>query len=368
MDRVWFLQKERVLPIISMSDKFKKREVYPPAFGPDLDEERIVLAHGAGGLKMHRLIRRLFLKHFGNQVLNRLEDGAVIGLDRKRICFTTDSYVVKPLFFPGGDIGKLAVCGTVNDLAVMGAEPRFISLSFVLREGLRLATLSRICESIKRSAQKAGVEVVTGDTKVIEGGKEEEVYINTSGIGVQRAVRLGIEFLKPGDVILINGGLGEHEATVALARGDYRLRARIQSDCAPLNRLIRNLLDCGGVKLMRDPTRGGLATTLNEFAENSGLGLVIDEVRLPVAKPVKGVADLLGLDPLYMANEGKVVVVAAPERADLLLRVMRRYPEGRNAVLIGEVVKEPAGVWLKTKLGSLRRVLMLEGEQLPRIC
>ncbi|MGQ9708375.1 MAG: hydrogenase expression/formation protein HypE [bacterium] len=351
-----------------MSGRGKRVGFYPAAFASGLNEERIVLGHGAGGLKMHRLITDLFVRYFGNRVLNRLEDSAVVGLAGERLCFTTDSYVVRPLFFPGGDIGKLAVCGTVNDLAVLGAEPRYISAGFVVREGLRMETLNRICRSMQESAKRAGVEIVTGDTKVIEGGSEEEVYINTSGIGVQKGVRLGAEFVQAGDVILINGGLGEHEATVALARGDYRLRAKLKSDCAPLNRMIAAILNCGGVNLMRDPTRGGLATTLNEFADRCDLGFVIKEELLPVARAVKGVADLLGLDPVYMANEGKVVVVCARERAEAVVRVMHRFLEGRGARLIGEVVKEPAGVWLKTRLGSLRRLLMLEGEQLPRIC
>jgi hydrogenase expression/formation protein HypE len=348
----------------------KVKEVYPPAFTAELEGDRIVLAHGAGGRKMHRLIDRMFIKHFGNPVLNRLEDSAVLKLKSGRVCFTTDSYVVQPIFFPGGDIGKLAVCGTVNDLAVCGAIPEYITVSFVLREGVKIDTLEQVCRSIARTARRAGVQIVAGDTKVIEAGEATggEIYINTSGIGVRRPVRLGVEFVKPGDVIIINGGLGEHEASVAVARGDYRLRAGLRSDCAPLNRLIAAVLDCGGVKLMRDPTRGGLATTLNEFVWNRARGLIIDEARLPVSRGVRGVAELLGLDPLYMANEGKVVMVAAPDRAAALIRVLRRYPEGRNAVVIGEVVKEPAGVWLRTRLGSLRRLLMLEGEQLPRIC
>lgn len=344
-----------------------KGRFYPPSFFDGLKEEQIVLAHGAGGMKMHRLIKNIFLKYFGNKVLARLEDSAVISLKGDNLCFTTDSYVVKPLFFPGGDIGKLAISGTVNDLAVLGAEPRYIALAFVLREGVKLETLEKICASISLTAKRAGVEIVTGDTKVIEAG-EEEVYINTSGIGVRRQVRLGAEFVRAGDVIVVNGGLGEHEAAIALARGDYRLQARLKSDCAPLNRLIAAVLDCKGIKLMRDPTRGGLATTLNEFAEKSGCGFVIDEEVLPVAKAVKGVADLLGLDPFYMANEGKVVVICARESREKVLRVMRRFPEGRKARVIGEVGKAPAGVWLRTRLGSLRRLLMLEGEQLPRIC
>lgn len=364
-----------MLPTIGMKGKKEaagKMRFYPGAFSGNEPMEQIVLAHGAGGRKMHRLIRELFLRYFGNPVLNRLEDAAAVQLNSKQICFTTDSYVVQPLFFPGGDIGKLAVAGTVNDLAVAGAQPEFIAISFILREGVRMATVEEICKSISQTAGKAGVKIVTGDTKVIEctpeQGEQGGVYINASGVGRRLTVKLGVEWIKPGDLILINGEIGSHEAAVALARGTYRLKANLKSDCAPLNRLVAAVLECGGVRVMRDPTRGGLATTLNEFAEMCGLGLIVDERAVPVSVAVRGVAELLGLDPLYMANEGKVVIICARRQADAILKVMRSFPEGRNARLIGEVVKAPPGVWLKTHLGSLRRLLMLEGEQLPRIC
>lgn len=346
-------------------------EVYPGTFPAHDRQQQIVLAHGAGGRKMHRLIRERFLKYFGNPVLDRLEDAATVQCNRDALCFTTDSYVVQPLFFPGGDIGKLAIAGTVNDLAVCGAEPEFIALSLIMREGLSLKTLDKICKSIAQTAEKAGVKIVTGDTKVIErvqspGG--EEVWITTSGVGRRRFPDLGAERIQTGDVILINGDIGRHEAAVALARGAYRLKARIRSDCAPLNRLIAAVLECGGVRVMRDPTRGGLATTLNEFAERCGRALILDEPAVPVAAAVRGLAELLGLDPLYMANEGRVVIVCDRRQAASILEAMRRFPEGRNAQIIGEVTDAPAGVWLRTRLGSLRRLLMLEGEQLPRIC
>ncbi|MCL6465892.1 MAG: hydrogenase expression/formation protein HypE, partial [candidate division WOR-3 bacterium] len=246
----------------------------PPAFKSPPGEERIGLGHGAGGRKMHRLITELFVRYFGNPALNRLEDSAVVKLPAGTMCFTTDSYVVKPLFFPGGDIGKLAVCGTVNDLAVTGAEPQYLAVSFVLREGLTVKTLERVCRSMAATAKSAGVMVVTGDTKVIEGGGAvEEMFITTSGIGVRpRGLRLGLEFVRNGDIIVLSGGLGEHEAAVAIARGGYHFRAKLASDCAPLNRMIRAVLKTGGVRVMRDPTRGGLATTLNEIAEQSGVG------------------------------------------------------------------------------------------------
>jgi hydrogenase expression/formation protein HypE len=342
----------------------------PPAFKLPPGDERIGLGHGAGGRKMHRLIAELFVRYFGNPALNRLEDSALVKLPADAVCFTTDSYVVKPLFFPGGDIGKLAVCGTVNDLAVTGAEPQYLAVSFVLREGLTLKTLERVCRSMAATAKSAGVMVVTGDTKVIEGGGAvEEMFVTTSGIGVRpRGLRLGLEFIQNGDIIVLSGGLGEHEAAIAMARGGYHFRAKLVSDCAPLNRMIRAVLKTGGVRVMRDPTRGGLATTLNEFAHKTKFGFLIEEESVPVKRAVKGVADLLGLDPLYMANEGKVVLVVAKEQADKVVRVLRRFPAGKEARVIGEVIKEPAGVWLKTKLGAWRRILMLEGEQLPRIC
>ncbi|MBM3314116.1 hydrogenase expression/formation protein HypE, partial [candidate division WOR-3 bacterium] len=322
------------------------------------------MGHGAGGRKMHRLIRNLFLKHFGSPGLKTLADGAVLPELHGNPVMTTDSYVVQPLFFPGGDIGKLAVCGTINDLAVMGARPRFLSLAFIIREGVEIVRLEAICRSIAAECRKAKVQVVTGDTKVVERGEVEELYINTTGVGTQLPrVQLGTERVSPGDAILINGPIGEHEAAIAVARGEYRFRGRVESDCAALDGLVLPLLAGPGVKLMRDPTRGGLATTINEFAEATGLGFVIDEASLPTTAQVRGVAELLGLDPLYMANEGKVVLIADSRHEPRLLAKMRGHRLGRQAAVIGEVVKEPKGVWLKTRLGSLRQLIMLEGEQ-----
>jgi hydrogenase expression/formation protein HypE len=358
----------------------------PPAFVGDIVDPRIVMGHGAGGRKMHRLIKNVFVKHLGGPALRKLADAAVLPELHGKLAMTTDSYVVQPLFFPGGDIGKLAVCGTVNDLAVMGAKPLYISLAFVIREGLEVTKLEAICHSIATECRKAGVQVVTGDTKVIERGEDEGLYVNTTGIGtlLPRA-QLGPEQVKPGDAILINGPIGEHEAAIAVARGAYRFKGKAESDCAAVDGLILPLLAMGhdrnvlisdrvprlaksGIKLMRDPTRGGLATTINEFAEATGLGFVVDEAALPVSSHVHGVAELLGLNPLYMANEGKVVVIADRKAEVRLLARMRTHRLGRQAVSIGEVVKKPEGVWLKTRLGSLRPLIMLEGEQLPRIC
>ena len=349
--------------------KSQTPEWNPPGIFGDIVDPRIVMGHGAGGRKMHRLIKNVFVRNFGSPALRKLADAAVLPELRGKLVMTTDSYVVQPLFFPGGDIGKLAVCGTVNDLAVMGAKPLYISLAFIIREGLEVTKLEAICSSIAAACRKAGVQGVTGDTKVIERGEAEELYVNTTGLGtlLPRA-QLGPERVKPGDSILINGPIGEHEAAIAVARGAYRFKGKAVSDCAALDGLIRPLLAKPGVRLMRDPTRGGLATTLNEFSEATKLGFIIDEAALPISSHVHGVAELLGLSPFYMANEGKVIVVADCRAEARLLARMRGNRLGRQAARIGEVVKEPKGVWLKTRLGSLRPLIMLEGEQLPRIC
>ncbi len=330
---------------------------------------RIVMGHGAGGRKMHRLIREVFLRHFGSAALAPLADAGVVRVGAGGVAVSTDSYVVQPLFFPGGDIGKLAVCGTVNDLAVSGAKPQFLSVGFILREGLELASLERVCRSLGATARAAGVEVVTGDTKVIEAGPDSGLYVNTTGIGrLMPDTRLGPARVRPGDVIVLSGTVGEHEAAVAVARGQWGFRSNLKSDCAPLHQLVQQALRAGGVRLMRDPTRGGLATTLNEFAEETGLGFEVNESAVPVTGQVRAVAALLGLDPLYMANEGKVVSVVASGRATAVLAALRGHALGRRAAVIGHVTGKPDGVWLRTAAGSLRRLIMLEGEQLPRIC
>lgn len=335
----------------------------------DVGSERILMGHGAGGRRMHRLITEMFIRRFGNPVLSRLDDAAVLPTLRGRQAVSTDTFVVDPLFFPGGDIGKLAVCGTVNDVAMMGGDPRHLTLGFVMREGLELEALDRICRSIAATAKRAGVQVVTGDTKVIEHGDDHGLYINTTGFGpVPSRLVLGTEAVRSGDAVIINGPIGEHEAAVAVARGAFRFRGPVRSDCAPLNKLVKGALAVGGVRMMRDPTRGGLATTLNEVTDATGLGIVIEESAVPVSKHVRGVAGLLGLDPFYMANEGKVIVFASTAKADKVVAAMRRRATGRTSRRIGEVVREPEGVWLRTRIGSLRPLIMLEGEQLPRIC
>jgi hydrogenase expression/formation protein HypE len=332
----------------------------------------IDLAHGSGGRKMHRLINEIFLKYFNNPILARLEDSAEV-VDsqlKKRFALTTDAYVVQPIFFPGGDIGKLAICGTVNDLAVKGAHPKYLSASFIIREGFPLNDLERICRSMAEAARLAKIKIVTGDTKVIERSAQNEIYITTSGVGIyNNDYQLGAEMITPGDSVLINGGIGEHETAIILARGQFGFKADIKSDCAPLNHLIANLVKTSNkIRMMRDPTRGGLATTLNEIAEKANLGIIVDETKIIVKPIVKGICELLGFDPMYLANEGKVVIIAARSDEKKLLAQLRKNHLGRNANIIGEVMKEPKGVWVKTKLGSTKPLLMLEGQQLPRIC
>lgn len=337
-----------------------------------MNEDIISLPHGSGGRKMHRLIKELFLRYFSNPILDRLEDSAELIEPRlkKRFALTTDAYVIKPIFFPGGDIGKLAIAGTVNDLAVKGATPLYLSVSFIIREGFRLSDLARICQSMAKEAKIARIKIVTGDTKVIERQAQTEIYLTTSGVGIySNHHQLGAEFIKPGDLVLINGSIGEHETAVILARGEFTFKAPIKSDCAALNHLIADLLlTSNKIRMMRDPTRGGLATTLNEIAEKAKLGIIIDEAKIKVKPAVKGICDLLGFDPLYLANEGKVVIIAANAEANRLLNRLHRHQLGKDANIIGEVVKKPKGVWVKTKLGSLKPLLMLEGMQLPRIC
>jgi len=370
--------------------------------------EVITLAHGSGGRKMHRLISQVFVRHFGNPMLRRLEDAAefeVRGQGVKgsrgqgkgiRLALTTDSYVVQPLFFPGGDIGKLAVCGTVNDLAVKGATPRYLSAGFIVSTGFPIEQLDRICRSMALAARKAGVQIITGDTKVIEAKSSDpvaqwprgqvrtldhrttgpldhsspELYINTSGVGTfEHDHRYGAEKIQAGDKVFINGTIGDHEAAIVLARGQFDFRAKLASDCAPLNGLIQGLIRSGAnIRMMRDPTRGGVATTLNEIADAAELGIIIDEAKLPIRPPVRGICELLGMEPVYLANEGKVLVVAARKDESRLLSSMRRHATGKAGAVIGEVTSERQGVWLQTRFGSLRPLLMLEGQQLPRIC
>lgn len=337
---------------------------------------RITLAHGAGGKAMRELIEGMMLPRFANSLLAPLEDQARIAMDGlaalgDRLAFTTDSFVVDPLEFPGGDIGTLAVFGTVNDLAVSGARPLYLSCALILEEGLELDVLARVLASMQEAARTAGVSIVTGDTKVVHRGAADKLFINTAGIGVVPAgVDIGAHRAAPGDVVLLNGHLGDHGAAILQARGELALGAAIASDCQPLHGLIECLrAACPDVHCLRDATRGGLATVLNELAAASGVGIRIDEQSLPVRDDVRGMCEILGLDPLYLANEGKLVAVVPAAAAGAALEAMRRHPAGAASRVIGEVVPAPRPrVTLRTAFGSERVVDMLVGEQLPRIC
>ncbi len=320
----------------------------------------VTLDYGSGGKKTSQLIDKYILPNFGNDALNSLGDGALLG----EMAFSTDSFVVSPLFFPGGDIGKLAVCGTVNDLAMCGAEPRYLSCALILEEGLSFELLERVLRSMRAAAAAAGVQIVTGDTKVVEKGRGDGLYINTSGIGRIRHRLPGLAAVRPGDAVLVSGTVGDHGTTVMLAR-DELMQGDLKSDCAPLNRLTEAMLSTGAaVRILRDPTRGGLATTLNEFTEGQAYGIELEGSAIPVRPEVEAACELLGLDPLYCANEGKLVAVCAAEDAEMLLEKM-----GPEAAQIGKVTDERAGrVVLRTSLGGRRVLQKLAGAQLPRIC
>ena len=329
-------------------------------------DDIITLDYGSGGKKTAALIDEIIVPALGNAALNSLGDGAVL---EGGLAFSTDSFVVSPLFFPGGDIGKLSVCGTVNDLAMCGAEPKYLSLALIIEEGLPAEDLRRVVASIKSAAEAAGVQVVTGDTKVVERGRGDGLYINTAGIGLVKYPGLGPDKMRPGDAVLLSGTAGDHGAAVMLAR-DGLMEGEIRSDCAALNGLAFALLDSGAqVRVLRDPTRGGVATTLCEFAESAKLGIELDEAAIPVRRDVSAACALLGLDPLYCANEGKMLAVVAAEDAERALAAMRSVPEGKNAAIIGRVISErPGKVVLRTAMGGSRILQKLAGAQLPRIC
>jgi hydrogenase expression/formation protein HypE len=335
------------------------------------DTGTILLAHGSGGQLSHDLVDQIFVREFDNRTLAELADSAIVETST-RIAFTTDSYVVSPIFFPGGDIGKLAVCGTVNDLAVVGAQPLYLSAGFIIEEGLPVETLKHVARSMARTAREAGVAIVTGDTKVVGRGAADGLFINTAGVGnLPDGLSLGTQDLRNGDRILISGTLGDHGMAVMMEREGLKLRSSLVSDCAPLNGLIASVLSTHPqkVRCMRDPTRGGLVSTLNEWANAAGVGIEIDESTIPLDQQVEGACEILGLDPLYVANEGKVVIAVAPEVADQVLGTLQAHALGRKAAIIGEVTDQhPGRVVLRTSLGARRILAMLAGEQLPRIC
>jgi len=331
----------------------------------------ILLAHGSGGKVTHQLIDDLLLPRLGNKFLAELSDSALLPVDGDNILFTTDSYVVDPPFFPGGDIGKLAVNGTINDLSVCGGKPLYLSLSLILEEGFQLEQLTIIIESIAEAAKEAGVSVVTGDTKVVGRGSADKIFITTSGVATLLTESpLSIGSIKPGDKILVSGSIGDHGIAVMLKRDGLELASDIISDTAPLNKMTAQILsEHNAVRFMRDPTRGGIATTLNEIALQAQLGIIINEEAVPVKPAVAGASEILGLDPLYIANEGKLLAVVSPDKADKVLHIMRDCKYGSDAAIIGTVTTDlPCKVILKTRVGGSRLVDMLAGEQLPRIC
>lgn len=340
-----------------------------------LEEDHITLSHGSGGKASHNLIEGVFGKAFSNPILDEMGDSAVFSPNGGdgHMAFTTDSFVVSPLFFPGGDIGELAVNGTVNDLAVSGAEPLFLSASVILEEGFPIADLKRVVGSMREAASEAGVEIVTGDTKVVEKGKADGLYVNTAGIGLVRGDAAGLSAAgaRPGDAVLVSGPVGQHGTAIMMEREELALTSDLESDTAALHGLVSSLLDAvgGDVRCLRDATRGGVATVLNEIAVASAAGIGIRESDIPLPRPVRGACEILGIDPLHMANEGKLIAVVAPDRAEAALEALRSHPLGERATAIGSVEEGPEGmVWVKTGIGGRRVLDMLVGDALPRIC
>jgi hydrogenase expression/formation protein HypE len=333
-------------------------------------DKKVLLSHGSGGKLTHDLIAGTIYPSLANPMLAQMDDAAVFEINGK-VAFTTDSFVIHPLFFPGGDIGKLAICGTINDLAVVGAKPLYLSLALIIEEGLPMQDLERVMESIKNVSNETGVQVVTGDTKVVNHGSADKLFINTAGIGlVPSGVQISGTKACPGDKIILSGPIGEHGLAIMAQRAGLRLKIQIESDCAPLNSLTAEMLEyADSIHCMRDPTRGGLATTLNEMAKQSQVSFRIFEDRLPIKEAVVSACEMLGLDPLYVANEGKLIAIVNAEKADDILNKMRKNPYGTESVIIGEVEAEnPGRVVLQTRLGALRIINMLSGELLPRIC
>jgi len=332
--------------------------------------DTILLAHGSGGKLSHDLVERKFLPLLANPLLDKLDDSAIFEANG-RLAFTTDSYVVNPIFFPGGDIGRLAVCGTVNDLSMNGAKPLYLSLSVIIEEGLLMADLERIVQSIKAAADEAQVNIITGDTKIVNRGQADKLFITTSGIGI---IPAGIDIsganAKAGDRVILSGTIGDHGIAIMSQREGLRFETLLESDCAPLNKLVAQIVEaCPNTHCLRDPTRGGLATTLNEFAKQSNVGIAVEEDKIPVKKEVKAACELLGFDPIYVANEGKLVAIVEPGDANKVLTQMKQNCYGRDAAIIGEVTNEHTGrVIMKTRLGPSRIIDMLSGELLPRIC
>ena len=338
---------------------------------PITDYKEIVLAHGSGGKLSHRLISQMIVPQFANELLTPMHDGAIFSLGKERLAFSTDSYVVSPIFFPGGDIGKMAVHGTVNDLAMCGARPLYLSVGFILEEGLPMDDFWRIVQSMRAAADEAGVQLVTGDTKVVDRGKADKIFINTAGIGV---VPAGVDIqparAQAGDKIMVSGQIAVHGIAIMSVREGLEFETEIASDTAALNGLVQAILEvCSDVHVLRDPTRGGVTSVMTEIAQSANVGILLQEAAIPISEEVKGACEILGLDPLYVANEGKLIAVVPPAAADAVLAAMRQHPLGKEAAVIGEVVSDhPGFVTMKTRVGGTRVVDMLSGEQLPRIC
>lgn len=338
---------------------------------PITDYKSVLLAHGGGGRLTQQIIQKMFLPSFQNEFLEPLHDGAVVSFNGVKLAFTTDSYVVNPIIFPGGDIGELAVNGTVNDLAMCGARPLYLSAAFIIEEGFPMEDLWRVVLSMQSASKKAGVLLVTGDTKVVDRGKGDKIFINTSGVGmIEPGVDIHPKRAKVGDRIILNGPIAVHGIAIMSVREGLEFESRVESDTAALNDLVVTMFDASkAIHVLRDPTRGGLASALNEIAESAQVGISISEDRILIGEEVKGACEILGLDPLYVANEGKLVAFVDPEATDRVLAAMRLHPLGREAAVIGEVVGDHAGtVVMKSRIGGFRVVDMLSGEQLPRIC
>ncbi len=338
---------------------------------PKSEYDKVLLAHGGGGTLSSKLIGKMFISQFGNEFLNLQHDGAMFNIGSERVAFSTDTYVVRPIFFPGGDIGELAVNGTVNDLAMCGAKPLYISVGFVIEEGLSLDELWQLVLSMKRAAVNAGVQIVTGDTKVVDRGKGDKIFINTSGVGIiPNGRNVSPKRCMVGDKIILSGKIAEHGMAIMSAREGLEFETQIRSDTAALNGLVEKMFAVDkDIHVLRDPTRGGLSSTLNEIAASSDAGILIDETAIPISEEVKAAAEILGLDPLYIANEGKLIAIVESKNADAILAEMKKHPLGKDAAIIGEVTETNCSrVIMKTSIGSKRIVDMISGEQLPRIC
>ena len=363
-------------------NKQDAQDAVSPLYGscpiPIFEHKQIVLGHGSGGKLTADLIDKIFLPAFRNPVLDKLDDQAVVTIGGARLAFTTDSFVVTPIFFPGGDIGRLAVHGTVNDLAMSGARPLYLSAAFILEEGLPVDDLRRVVESMRAAAEDAGVQFVTGDTKVVDRGKGDQIFITTTGIGlIEGSINISADRARPGDAIILSGYIGDHGMAIISQREGLEFEGAIESDCASLNGLVAAMLTtpipkpdaADFIHCLRDPTRGGAATTLNEIAKRAGVGMLLREQSIPVRESVKGACEVLGLDPLYVANEGKLLAIVRPDMAEAVLQQMREHPLGHDAAIIGEVVaNHPGMVLMKTEIGGTRVLDVMFGEQLPRIC